>query len=935
MKSEKMMAFFIIFCLLVNWLSASLINAQEVPPIIFTEIMYDLEGADSGGEWVEVYNRGSQTVEIIGGTGAGSWRFSDGSNHTLNLVQGDLLVEPAEAVVLTADAAVFLEQHPGFAGTVIDTVMSLGNTGETIALSNDAGQTFFVQMTYQSSWGGNGNGYSLEKIDLAGGDESANWQQSAALGGTPGQVSQNEPPQPQEDQPPMAEAGLDQVVSINTEVLFDGSNSFDPDGDELNYSWDLGDGEIASGTLVSHSYSVAESYTVTLTVTDGQLTDQDSLIIEVIDSEPEPGPNSDNGGGGGSQPAGYAAEVIINEFLPNPQGSDDGEFIELFNKSYEAADLVGWQLQDNSSRVYTIAEDDFSSTEVAPGGYFVITRDISGIALNNTGGDKVILYRPDGYQVDMEEYEIAAMEGRSLARKPDGWAWTSEVTPGAANSFIANQPPEAKFNVSQGKHYIDDEAEFDGSLSSDPDGDNITYHWDFGDQSSGDEAKENHVYETAGSYNVVLTVTDTQGLVDSSTKQLTINPAPVEVTIEPSASSTAVIMAGYNGLLISEFLPNPQGSDEAEWIELFNNSAEALDLSNLFLDDAEGGSRPFSLSGQIINPSEYLLVSRADSKIALNNSADSVRLITPAGPIIQEVIYEKSQEARSYCFSELLNDWLWCEEPTPGQANLLPNLEELVMSSSAEVTPTYQLAEVKELAKGSAVVTWGMVTAAPGALGQRVFYLAEADLANQQVTLSSGMEIYSSSVQFPEVNPGDVVELSGKVSEVQGKKRINLQKDSQFNLIDRWELPMPEMVATGEATEDLIGSLITMSGTLLEKKGDNYYLDDGSGEIKVYLKKTAGIPKPEVEVGYIMNVTGILDSTTAGYRLLPRSADDVSVGQILGATAELALSDEVINVAPGQEHKKVTSYLLFGAGGAMVIIVSLIIKYRFRKIFNQ
>src|SRR4030081_726778 len=51
----------------------------------------------------------------------------------------------------------------------------------------------------------------------------------------------------------------------------------------------------------------------------------------------------------------------------------------------------------------------------------------------------------------------------------------------------------------------------DGSQSSDPDGDPITFKWDFGDGTSGDSVKMTHTYQTSGSYNVSLTGPDTKG----------------------------------------------------------------------------------------------------------------------------------------------------------------------------------------------------------------------------------------------------------------------------------------------------------------------------------------------------------------------------------------------------------------------------------------
>jgi PKD repeat protein len=53
-------------------------------------------------------------------------------------------------------------------------------------------------------------------------------------------------------------------------VTFDASGSYDPDGNITSYSWDFGDGSQGSGTQISHTYSAARTYAVTLTVRDNQ-----------------------------------------------------------------------------------------------------------------------------------------------------------------------------------------------------------------------------------------------------------------------------------------------------------------------------------------------------------------------------------------------------------------------------------------------------------------------------------------------------------------------------------------------------------------------------------------------------------------------------------------------------------------------------------------
>ena len=54
-------------------------------------------------------------------------------------------------------------------------------------------------------------------------------------------------------------------------VQFDGSDSSDPEGHALTYSWDFGDGGTSALAMPTHTYSRAGTYTVTLQVCDASI----------------------------------------------------------------------------------------------------------------------------------------------------------------------------------------------------------------------------------------------------------------------------------------------------------------------------------------------------------------------------------------------------------------------------------------------------------------------------------------------------------------------------------------------------------------------------------------------------------------------------------------------------------------------------------------
>ncbi len=90
--------------------------------------------------------------------------------------------------------------------------------------------------------------------------------------------------------PPTANAGPDQSGTVGQVLTFDGSGSSDPDLDPLTHSWNFGDGSpAASGAIVTHAFGSAGTFTVTLTVNDGQASAIDSAIA-TISNPPSGGP---------------------------------------------------------------------------------------------------------------------------------------------------------------------------------------------------------------------------------------------------------------------------------------------------------------------------------------------------------------------------------------------------------------------------------------------------------------------------------------------------------------------------------------------------------------------------------------------------------------------------------------------------------------------
>ncbi|WP_180359817.1 PKD domain-containing protein, partial [Miniimonas arenae] len=74
----------------------------------------------------------------------------------------------------------------------------------------------------------------------------------------------------------------------------------------------------------------------------------------------------------------------------------------------------------------------------------------------------------------------------------------------------------------------------DARTSTDPDGDALTYAWAFGDGATATGATTSHTYAAAGTYPMVLTVTDSRGATNQVSVPVTVAPAPNAVTPRPT-----------------------------------------------------------------------------------------------------------------------------------------------------------------------------------------------------------------------------------------------------------------------------------------------------------------------------------------------------------------------------------------------------------------
>ena len=154
---------------------------------------------------------------------------------------------------------------------------------------------------------------------------------------------------------------------------------------------------------------------------------------------------------------------------------------------------------------------------------------------------------------------------------------------------------------------------FSGAGSSDPQGQALTYAWNFGDNATGSGVSPSHTYAMPGTYTVTLTATDTSNLSNAATSKATIAAAPP--TANAGGPYTGVVGTAVN--LLGTGSTDPQG--------------EALTYAWNFGDNSTGtGANPthtYAAAGT------YTVTLTVTDTSSLSNTATSKATIAPAPPV--------------------------------------------------------------------------------------------------------------------------------------------------------------------------------------------------------------------------------------------------------------------------------------------------------------
>ena len=553
--------------------------------------------------------------------------------------------------------------------------------------------------------------------------------------------------------------------------------------------------------------------------------------------------------------------VVISEAYPDPSAGK--EYVELVNLSDVPVMLDGLELYDVSSPAPGACENwgKLMSLTGELGAHEYKAFELASARLNNNG-DRVALRLTTGEIFDELTYGVCgtvnAEKGFTVGRL------IPSISPEIAK--LSPTPSGENYLLKIIEIMIDGELKlgallgFTGVVSA-PLERLGSIEWFINNEllHSGELTFE-YVVNSAGAYTLTLRIVDLYG-----------NPAQNELEFTIGLPERP----DYSAIQLNEVFSSP-ADGSSEWVELYNTGEASIDLSGVVLDDiANGGSSPYVLpNGTSIMPHAYLVIGKADSKIAFNNSGDDVRLVLPSGDLIQAITYSAVETGLSYTLYE--GEWVLSDQPTPGEPNLPMHVEESVLPELVDIAVAKERLE-------EIVRIRGFVVAATGEVGSGIAYLQDA---------TAGIRIKTEQTLVR----GKSYEIQGKIGEAWGETYITAE-----DVIEVGDVFGIKPIKISPASPNLsqLSTLVNVNGVVTRVSGGSIWIggsEESTGIIKVYISSSVDWERPEwILKGARISATGVLsqwgytDQGEPNLRILPRSEKDLVAldknGKVLGAAS--------------------------------------------------
>ena len=436
------------------------------------------------GTSTQTYSIAITVGEAVSISGGGNVAEGSEANFTVTLS-----ASPTEAVVV---------DYATVAGTATagDDFTALNGTLTFAANTTELSQHFSVQTTPDAQVEGNEN----FTVTLTANPTSP-LPPGFSLGTATASVSIID------NDPPTANAGVDQTVAEGVTVTLNGNASADPEGEALTYAWTQ-----TGGATVSLSDTAAESPTFTA---PDQLLNPETLVFQLIVTE-------DRTGGSQSDPA--TVNVIVSPGTNDPPIANAGADQTVAEGA--SVTLNGSASSDPEGEDLTYAWSQTGGEDVSLSGDTTATPTFTA---------PVQLLNPETLV-----FQLIVTEDRTGGSQSDPATVNVIVSPGTNDPPIANAGADQ--TVAEGASVI-----LNGSASSDPEGEDLTYAWS---QTGGEDVSLSGDTTATPTFTAPVQLLNPETLVfqlivtEDRTGGSQSDPATVNVIVSPGTNDPPIANAG-------------------------------------------------------------------------------------------------------------------------------------------------------------------------------------------------------------------------------------------------------------------------------------------------------------------------------------------------------------------------------------------------------
>lgn len=167
-------------------ITANFTGVAQPVRIAVSEINYRSSLFKNSGDWVELHNYGSTSMDLS------LWKIRDSKTYHSFLIPQGTVVPASGYLVLYSDATLFQQRHPTIGNAIGPIGFDWSNEGEKIELITPTGATYLsFSYSNQMPWPieGNGTGYTIQLVNpTAPPALSSSWE-VGCMEGTPGRAS--------------------------------------------------------------------------------------------------------------------------------------------------------------------------------------------------------------------------------------------------------------------------------------------------------------------------------------------------------------------------------------------------------------------------------------------------------------------------------------------------------------------------------------------------------------------------------------------------------------------------------------------------------------------------------------------------------------------------------------------------------------------------